>query len=70
MNELLDLSDYPQKPMRAVVLRQKRYRESNEYCVDFGEWQDWEECDIDDYNDVKLLIEAGYNYEVRELVVA
>lgn len=57
-------------PFEPVVMRQKRHKISNEHCVDFGEWQEWEECDIDDYNNVRSLIEAGYNYEVRELVVA
>ncbi len=57
-------------PVEAVVMRQKRHKISNEHCVDFGEWQAWEECDIDDYNNVRSLIEAGYNYEVRELIVA
>ena len=57
-------------PLEQVVMRQKRHKISNEHCVDFGEWQAWEECDIDDYNNVRSLIEAGYNYEVRELIVA
>ena len=56
-------------PVEAVVMRQKRHKISNEHCVDFGEWQAWEECSIDDYNNVKALIQAGCNYEVRELVV-
>lgn len=56
--------------LKTVVMRQKRHKISNEHCVDFGEWQEWEECDIDDYNNVRSLIEAGYNYEVRELIVA
>jgi hypothetical protein len=54
---------------KEVVLRQKRHKISNEFCVDFGVWQEWEECDVKDYNDVKLLIDKGYNYEVRELIV-
>ena len=60
----------PVEAVEAVVMRQKRHKISNEHCVDFGEWQEWEECDIDDYNNVRSLIEAGYNYEVRELIVA
>lgn len=57
-------------PLEHVVMWQKRHKISNEHCTDFGEWQEWENCDIDDYNNVRALIEAGYNYEVRELVVA
>ena len=57
-------------PIEPVVMWQKRHKISNEHCVDFGEWQKWEECSIGDYNNVRSLIGAGYNYEVRELVVA
>jgi hypothetical protein len=53
-----------------IVMRQKRHKISNEHCADYGEWQAWEECSIEDYNDVKSLIDAGYNYEVRELMMA
>ena len=48
---------------------QKRHKISNEHCDDYGIWLEWEECSLNNYNEVKRLIAGGYNYEVRELVV-
>jgi hypothetical protein len=51
-----------------VVMRQKRYKIANLFSPDFGVWQAWEVCDIDDYNIANNCL--GSNSEVRELIVA
>ena len=56
-------------PAEPVVMRQFRYCEQNEYCVDFGEWGAWAECDIIKFNDINRYISQGYKYETRELIV-
>tara|TARA_R110000851_G_scaffold270239_1_gene422892 strand:- start:2 stop:217 length:216 start_codon:yes stop_codon:yes gene_type:complete len=56
-------------PLEHVVMRQYRHNEQNEYCVDYGDWSEWAECDIIKFNDINRYIAQGCKYETRELVV-
>jgi len=67
------LNEQPTKsnPLEHVVMWQFRFRIANEYCVDYGTWYPWENCDKNKHKEVKYYIDNGNdNYEVRELIVA
>lgn len=51
-----------------VVMRQYRFKILDAKQNDYGEWESWIDCDLEKFTAIQLLINHGYNYEVRELV--
>lgn len=52
-----------------TVLYQSRHKETNECCVDFGQWSDWKTITKPQYEDTLVYISWGQTYEVRRLGV-
>lgn len=51
------------------VMYQFRHKETNEGCVDFGEYSEWKTCTEAKYDEINGYIDKNYPYETQLLSV-